>query len=257
MEEAIIKTLEGKTLWITMNRPKQYNAINEDWINGMLDALEEARNNEQIRCVVITGAGKAFCAGGDLGHLSSLHSDEERQAFIAKVGSAAKKIMALPKPVLAMVNGVAAGAGANLMLACDIIYAHESARFAQSFAKVGLMPDFGGLYLLPKAVGIHKAKELMFTADLIGAGEAKELGMVTHVCGDELQSRVNAMAKRLEEAAPLAIRRIKAYLNQPELTLDEVLQAEAKEQTLLMESEDFAEGAAAFKEKRDPVFSGK
>ena len=139
-----------------------------------------------------------------------------------------------------------------------MIYAAEKARFAQSFAKVGLIPDCGGLYFLPKAIGVHKAKELMFTADLISAAQAEAYGMLNHVCcEEELSAAVYAMAQRLTQSAPLSIALIKKYLNNTAMTLDDVLAAEETTQSLLMGTDDCREGIAAFKEKRNPIFTGK
>lgn len=144
------------------------------------------------------------------------------------------------------------------MLACDLGYASEKARFGESFAKVGLIPDCGGLYFLPKAIGVHKAKELMFTGDLIDAATAEKLGMLNHVCSDEsLKAEVYAMAARLASSAPIAIGLTKKYLNNTALTLDEVLNIEETTQSLLMGTDDCKEGIAAFYEKRPPVFTGK
>ena len=144
------------------------------------------------------------------------------------------------------------------MLACDLVYAVDSARFAQSFAKVGLVPDCGGMYFLPKTVGVHKAKELMFTADLINSSQAEQLGMVNHVLPAEvIVQETEKMAERLAEAAPLAIALTKATLNKTDMELDDVLATEATAQTLCLGTADCAEGIAAFKEKRMPVFTGK
>ena len=144
------------------------------------------------------------------------------------------------------------------MLACDLVYAVSTARFAQSFAKVGLIPDCGGLYFLPKAVGLHRAKELMFTADLIDAATAERFGMLNHVCeADALAGEVEKMAARLAASSPLSLALIKKYINNTAMSLDDVLDTEAVAQTLCMATEDCKEGIAAFKEKRAPKFTGK
>lgn len=167
--------------------------------------------------------------------------------------------MRLSKPVIAMVNGVAAGAGFNLALACDIVYSAKSARFAQSFAKVGLVPDCAGMYLLPRVVGKHKAKELMFTADLIGAEEASRLGLVNALADDDkLLEETYAFAEKLKQSAPLALTLIKSTVNRADtLTLDSLLEQEAHMQTVCMQTADHKEGVAAFLEKRPPAFTGK
>lgn len=258
MESAVLYEVKDGVATITLNRPQSLNSMNDALIDGLHDVLDCVEKDDNVRCAVLTGNGKAFCAGGDLPFLNSIASASARRKFIAKVGAVAKRITVIEKPFIAMVNGVAAGAGVNLMLACDLVYAVDKARFAQSFAKVGLIPDCGGLYFLPKAVGLHKAKELMFTADLIGAEEAAALGMLNHVCSeDKLAEDVYAMAQRLAVSAPLSIGLIKKYLNNTSLGLDEILAAEESTQALLMDTEDCREGIAAFKEKRNPVFTGK
>ena len=258
MEEAVLYTVENNVATITLNRPKSLNSMNDGLIDGVHVALDKALADAAVKAVVLTGAGKAFCAGGDLSFLNGLETAADKKAFIAKVGNVAKRITALPKPVIAWVNGVTAGAGVNLMLACDLVYASSKARFGESFSKVGLIPDCGGLYFLPKAVGVHKAKELMFTADLIDAPTAERLGMLNGVYEDwELKDKVYAMAARLANSAPLSIELIKKYLNDVDLTLDEVLNIEETTQPLLMGTDDCKEGIAAFYEKRAPKFTGK
>ncbi len=258
MEDAVLFSVENHVATITLNRPKSLNAMNDGLIDGLHAALDRVEHEADIRCAVLTGNGKAFCAGGDLTFLEGLPDTAARRAFIIKVGSVAKRITTIDKPFIAMVNGVAAGAGVNLMLACDLVYAVDSARFAQSFAKVGLIPDCGGLYFLPKAVGVHRAKELMFTADLIDTQTAERFGMLNHVCSaEELSGEVYKMAARLAESAPLSLALIKKYVNNTAMSLDEVLDTEAAAQPLCMATEDSREGIAAFKEKRAPKFSGK
>ncbi len=258
MENAVLYVVENNIATITMNRPSSLNSMNDGLINGLHEALDKVASDPEVKCAVLTGNGKAFCAGGDLPYLDSIDNVADKKAFIARVGNVAKRITTIEKPFIAMVNGVTAGAGVNLMLACDLVYAVDKARFAQSFSKVGLIPDCGGLYFLPKAVGVHKAKELMFTADLIDVATAEKIGMINHVCpAEELAEAVYAMAARLAKSAPLSIGLIKKYLNNTAMTLDEVLATEETTQALLMGTADCKEGIAAFKEKRNPVFTGK
>ena len=258
MENEVLYAVENNVATITMNRPKSLNSMNDGLINGLHDAITKAAADSEVRAIVLTGNGKAFCAGGDLSYLNSIESSADKKAFIAKVGDVAKRLTTIEKPVIAYVNGVAAGAGVNLMLACDLVYASAKARFAESFSKVGLIPDCGGLYFLPKAVGVLKAKELMFTADLIDAHTAEKLGMLNAVYEDEvLHDKVYEMAARLAASAPLSISLIKKYLNNTALTLDEVLTIEETTQALLMGTDDCKEGITAFYEKRNPVFTGK
>ena len=258
MENAVLFTVKEHVATITLNRPQSLNSMNDALIDGLHEALDKVERDADIRCAVLTGNGKAFCAGGDLPFLEALPDAASRRAFIIKVGAVAKRITAMDKPFIAMVNGVAAGAGVNLMLACDLVYAVNTARFAQSFAKVGLIPDCGGLYFLPKAVGLHRAKELMFTADLIDAPRAEKYGMLNHICpAEELAGEVEKMAARLAASSPLSLALIKKYVNNTAMSLDDVLDTEAVAQTLCMATEDCKEGIAAFKEKRVPKFTGK
>lgn len=258
MEDAVLYAVENGIATITMNRPKSLNSMNDGLIDGLHAALTKAETDEAVRCIVLTGNGKAFCAGGDLSFLNGLEGTAAKKGFIAKVGAVAKRITTIEKPIIAWVNGVTAGAGVNLMLACDLIYASHKAKFGESFAKVALIPDCGGLYFLPRAIGIHKAKELMFTGDLIDAPTAERLGMVNDVIEEEyLKDKVYEMAARLAASAPIAIGLTKKYLNDTGLSLDEVLNIEETTQPLLMGTDDCKEGIAAFYGKRAPVFTGK
>lgn len=258
MSEEVLLEIREKIAYITLNRPQSLNSMNAGLVEGVHLALDQAEADAAVRVIILTGAGKAFCAGGDLTYLETLESTADKKAFIEKVGAMTQKIMHMQKPVIAMVNGVTAGAGVNLMLACDLVYAVDTARFAQSFAKVGLVPDCGGMYLLPKTIGVHKAKELMYTADLIDCATADKLGMINHVCtAATLQEETEKMAQRLAASAPIALGIIKSTLNDRELSLDQVLAIESTAQPLCLATKDCAEGIKAFKEKRSPQFSGK
>lgn len=257
-EPTTLYTTKDGITWITLNRPKSLNSLNDTLTCELLQQLDRAAGDHS-RAVVLTGAGRAFCAGGDLSYLRSLNNIIDAKNFITKVGGLVKRIRSLPKPVIAMVNGVAAGAGCNLALACDIIIAAKSARFAQSFAKVGLIPDCAGMYLLPRLVGLHKAKELMFTGDLITAQTAEQLGLVNQICENEnLQEAVLTFISRLKNSAPLALSMMKQTLNSADLlSLDDLLFEEAALQALCMQTDDHKEGVAAFMEKRPPNFIGR
>lgn len=258
-EKSVLLSCSEKIATITLNRPNSLNAIDQKLAEELLETLEVVKYDQSIRAVVLTGQGRAFCAGGDLAYLESLRDIVTARSFIAQVGRFVSAIMELDKPVIAMVNGVAAGAGFNLALACDIIFCARSARFAQSFAKVGLIPDCGGMYLLPRIVGLHKAKELMFTADLIDAGAAQTMGLINRVIEDaQLAEDTYTFAGRLAEAAPQAIHLIKKTLNRYDrFDLTGLLEHEADMQAYCMQTADHKEGVQAFKEKRKPVFSGK
>lgn len=254
----ILSTSDGIAT-LQLNRPEAMNSLEPEIVEEFMLALEQIQNDNSVRVVVLTGSGKAFSAGGDLNYLVNLTDSITARNFIASVGQLVKRLMSLKKPVIAMVNGVAAGAGFNLALACDIIYCAQSARFSQSFAKVGLVPDCGGLYLLPRIVGFHKAKELMFTGDLIDSETALRLGIVNQVLADgELKAATYKLAARLAQSAPLAIGMIKNMVNQSDtFDLDGTLECEANLQALCLQTEDHKEGVAAFKEKRVPQFKGK
>ena len=260
MEEAVVLYEKiGQIAKITLNRPKALNAMNGELVSMLASRLDDAAKDTDVRIIILTGNGKGFCAGGDLAYLKQLTNVIEARTFIVEVGALVKQIQSITKPIIAMVNGVAAGAGFNLALACDIVFAADTARFAQSFVKVGLVPDCGGMYLLPKIVGMHKAKELMFTADLIGAAKADELGLLNRVIeSDKLESETLAFAEKLLLSAPIALGMVKQTLNGMEdMTLENWLVHEADMQTLCMQTKDHQEGISEFLEKRAPEFKNQ
>lgn len=258
-EKSVVLEKNGGIATITLNRPDAMNSMNQDLVDDLIAALTSVKEDGEIRVVVLTGAGKAFCAGGDLFYLVSLTEPIQAHKFIGQAGKIVALIMEMEKPVIGMVNGVAAGAGFNIAMACDLVIAGKSAKFVQSFAKVGLVPDCGGFYLLPRVVGMHKAKELMFTADMIDAETALRLGIVNTVVDEaELSKTVDALAGRLSAGAPVALSFIKKMVNRSDgLDLDSTLAFEADIQCICMQTADHQEGVRAFKEKRLPVFQGK
>lgn len=259
MEKAVLLETKDRIATITLNRPAALNSLDKAMVDELIAALTAVGEDGEVRAVVLTGAGKAFCAGGDLFYLLSLTNQLAARAFIGQAGKIVSLIMNMNKPVIAMVNGVAAGAGFNMALACDLVVCAKSARFSQSFAKVGLVPDCGGLYLLPRVVGTHKAKELMFTTDMIDADTALGLGVANEVVADEaLADTVRKLAGRLTEAAPIAISFIKKMVNRSgSLDLDSTLAFEEDLQCICMQTDDHREGVEAFKAKRAPRFQGK
>ena len=249
----------GKVGWLYLNRPQAMNGIDAGLIQAFHEALAKLAQDDGIHVIVLSGMGKAFCAGGDVKTITALQEEEAARLFVEQAGSMTAGIMACPKPVIAMVNGAAAGAGFNIALACDLIFAAESAKFIQSFAAIGLVPDCGGHKLLADAVGPYKAKELIFTGRPVTAQEAEKLGFVNAVYSlEDLKEAVHAFAQTLAEKAPLALKHSKALLQEGRgLSMEEVLQKEAAIQAKLMLSADCKEGLAAFFEKRPPLFIGK
>jgi 2-(1,2-epoxy-1,2-dihydrophenyl)acetyl-CoA isomerase len=255
----VILEKENGIATITLNRPKSLNTLHPDLIKELVAALKDVREDKEVKVVVLTGAGKAFSAGGYLPYIETIDNPTDGRAYIASAGEVVTSIVELEKPIIAMVNGVAAGAGFNLALACDIIYCAKSARFAQSFSKVGLVPDCGGSYFLPRAVGTHRAKDLMFTADLISSDTAYQMGFINKVVEDEqLRDETYKYAERLVASAPIPITMIKRIVNMSErMTLRDALEAETDRQSFCLQTEDNKEGVKAFKEKRAPIFSGR
>jgi len=258
----VLESREGAIATIVMNRPDRLNALNVELAEGLLAALERAAGDNAVRCVVLTGAGRAFCAGGDLKMISDACARNARGELEALLRGGLKLVLALarmPKPALAVVNGPAAGAGMNLALACDLRIASDQATFGQNFAKVGLFPDFGGTYFLPRLVGAGHAAEMFYTGDMITAEEAARIGVVNRlVPHDRLTEEARALAQRLAEAPPRAARAVKQVLFESEMAqLERALEFEVQTQLECFFSEDRAEGIKAFFEKRKPVFRGR
>jgi 2-(1,2-epoxy-1,2-dihydrophenyl)acetyl-CoA isomerase len=260
--ETIQLELRGAVALITLNRPDSLNALTSEVGRDFQAAVPEARERG-ARAVVLTGAGRAFCAGGDLREMQKIAAREGRvDAFFDEplrlLNDCILLIRRTPLPFIAAVNGAASGGGCNLALACDLVIAGESARFNQAFIKIGLVPDCGGTFILPRLIGWKRATELMMTGDVVTAGRALELGMINAVVpDDELLARALAMAERLAAAPTVAIGRIKELL-EASATNDyaEQLELERKAQVQTGLTKDFSEGVAAFIEKRPPKFVG-
>lgn len=243
---------------ITLDRPEKKNAINATMWHELLDTLQEVASSPSDRCVVVTGAGGAFCSGADLSDTAG-EARPHQLAAMREVNRVCLALHDLPQPTIAKVGGVAAGAGANLAFGCDLVVASEDARFSEIFARRGLSVDFGGTWLLPRLIGLHKAKELAFFADIISAEEASAFGLVNRlVPAAQLDGFVEDWARRLAGGAPIAVAQTKQMLNRAfEVTLEQALEAEAWAQTVNFGTEDTAEAIAAFLEKRDPRFTGR
>lgn len=259
VENAVLLEKDGPIATITLNRPSVLNAANKALGDGLREALLDVQYDNSVKVVILTGKGKAFCAGGDLGDISGLDTIISTHEFMANAERFPAIIMGMEKPVIAMVNGLAVGFGFNLALACDIIYCSKSAKFSQIFVNVGLISDGGGTYLLPRIVGMHKAKEMMFTGEIIDAETALKLGIVNQVIeDDQLKERTYKLAEKLVKSAPIPIRMIKRLINQSmDCDLGTVLERERDLQTICLQTHDHKEGVRAFLEKRKPVFKGE
>jgi 2-(1,2-epoxy-1,2-dihydrophenyl)acetyl-CoA isomerase len=264
-DEILLERSDGVAT-ITLNRPEKKNALRGEDFDLLGQISQEVTYNTTDRVVVVTGAGDGFCSGADLtGGSGDGGGDLMGGGALAgiirmnKIHGAAISFHRIPKPVIAAVNGVAAGAGCNLALACDIIYAADTARFTEIFAKRGLTLDFGGSYVLPRLIGLHKAKELAFTADIIGAADAERLGLVNKVLpAADLMDGVMELARRLAKGAPVPLALIKESLNRGARSgLEEALAFEGQAQAMCFLTEDTGEAMAAFVQKREPQFKGQ
>ncbi len=257
--------LEGKhegIATLVMNRPDRLNALNGELSMAINDALGRLAQDQSVNVVVITGAGRAFCAGGDLAAIGKGRQSRQTQELepVLRAGmQMVLKMRTMPQPVIAAVNGAAAGAGMNIALAADIRIAAEEATFGQNFARVGLFPDYGGTYFLPQLVGPSKAAELFYTGDMIDAKTALALGLVNQVVpGTQLEATVKALAQKIANGPALAIRAVKkALFASEEKGLAHALDNEVREQIRCFLSEDCSEGIRAFFDKRPPKFQGK
>ena len=259
--EHIVVSEGNSIVTITLNRPDKLNAFIGHMRRDLAEALEHAGSDRSVRAVIITGAGRAFCAGGDVRFMAELMQRHDSEEFARILGAGRRVILAIrqmTKPVIAAVNGPASGAGANLAFACDLRIASTSASFSQSFLKVGLHPDWGGTFFLPRLVTPNKACELFFLGEVIDAAEALRLGIVNQVVEpEELESATTQLAERLCAAPPIALAAAKQAVYASEASsLEEMLRYETEAQLRCFESDDGHEGVHAFLEKREPHFTG-
>jgi 2-(1,2-epoxy-1,2-dihydrophenyl)acetyl-CoA isomerase len=242
---------------ITLNLPEVRNALSVEVRLALGEMFKKLGEEEAVKAIVLTGSGKAFCAGGDIRTMEGETAVSGRLRL--KRGHALiKTMLGLEKPIIGAVNGIAAGAGVSIAMACDLVVASEEARFVLSFSKIGLVPDLGLFYSLPLRIGVARAKELMFFGEVIEAREAERLGMVNRVvAADKLEEAVKTMALRLVNGPGQSYAMIKSALNHWPTDLDSLLEMEATMQAVAFSSRDFEEGRKAFMEKRKPNFQGK
>ena len=255
----ILTEEKNNVLVVTLNRPEKLNCFNREMALQLISVLDEAENNNNIRAIIITGMGKAFCAGQDLSEAIDPNGPGIKKIVGEHYNPIILKIRSIEKPIIGVINGVAAGAGANIALACDIIYASKSASFIQAFSKIGLIPDSGGTYTLPRLVGFNLASALMISGDKLSADDAKNFGIVYKVFDEEnLMELSIASAIKIAAMPTKAIGLTKRLLNktytnslEQQLVLEKNLQIEAAN------TSDYKEGVNAFLEKRSPYFKGE
>lgn len=260
--KCLIYEVEDNIATLTMNRPERLNALGDTLRTDLHDAVTKASDDPNVRAIILTGAGRGFCSGGDVKAMNGAKQRNESPAIMDKVApSRDLTVLAMrdaPKPIIAAVNGPAAGAGMNIALACDIRIASSAARFGETFVRRGLHVDWGGTYFLPRIVGMAKACELIFTGDVIDVEEALSLGIVSQVVEpDNLMDTVRGLARKMAAGPPIAIRLAKrALYHNQECDLRAALEYETYAQNICRETEDAREGIRAFVEKRSPSFGG-
>ena len=256
--ETLIVDQAGPIATITLNRPEARNALDFTMRHELLMALDEIEANPTVRVVILTGAGGNFCSGGDVKNMRQRQTASEGRARVELLNRAVLRLVNFPLPTIAMVDGYAVGAGSNLALCCDLIVAADRAKFGELFCKIGLAVDGGGTWLLPRLVGMARAKELIFTGDIIDAADALRIGLVNRVVhAADLASTTRELAEKIAAGPPLALRLNKQSLNRAASSdLAAALDVEALSQGLAIASDDHREGVAAFFDKRPPKFSG-
>lgn len=249
----------GGVAVITLNRPDKFNSFNRDMAMQLIAELDKANDDKNIRAVLLTGNGKAFCAGQDLAEAMDKNGPGIERIVHEHYNPIILRIRKLQKPVICAVNGVAAGAGANIALACDVVLAGKSVAFIQAFSKIGLIPDSGGTYFLPKLIGFGKASALMMLGDKVMATDAEQMGMIYKVVEDDkLMEIALATATVLSNMPTKGIALTKKLLNEGTTnTLEKQLEREKEEQVIAASTYDYNEGVNAFLEKRQPVFKGE
>jgi 2-(1,2-epoxy-1,2-dihydrophenyl)acetyl-CoA isomerase len=261
-DKAILFAIENEVAWITLNRPEQRNAVNADMRDELIHVFTDARMNAEIRALVVTGAGKGFCTGADLSgprREGPTGPGVTREIMKSSSQRLIRSLWDLEKPVIAAVNGVAAGLGSHLAFACDFVIAASEARFIEVFVRRGIAVDAGGAFLLPRLVGLQKAKELIYFGEDLSAADAMACGLVSKVvAADQLRAAAREWAEKLAQGPTLALGMSKRLLNRSlESDIDTALEEEALAQTIVTQSEDTREGMMAFMERRAPKFKGR
>ena len=263
MENAVVlERREEGIATLVMNRPERMNALNKDLSIALNAALDRVASDPNVKVVVLAGAGRAFCAGGDLAVIGKGRQENnlaELEPILRGGMQMVLKIRTMRQPVIAAVHGAAAGAGMNIALAADIRIASEDATFGQNFAKIGLFPDYGGMFFLPELIGPSRAAEMFYTGEMIDAQTALRLGLVNRVVpAAQLESETRSLAQKIAQGPSVAIEAVKRTLfGSAKERLTKILELEVEQQMKCFRSEDCAEGIRAFFEKRKPSFSGK
>jgi 2-(1,2-epoxy-1,2-dihydrophenyl)acetyl-CoA isomerase len=258
MNTVLLQKEQGVAI-ITLNRPETYNSFNKDMAFALQAHLDDCAQDDAVRCIYITGAGKGFCSGQDLSEAMNPSAEDFERMVRDHYNAVILRLRNIEKPIIAAVNGVAAGAGANLALACDIVLASTQASFIQAFSKIGLIPDSGGTFFLPRLVGMQRAAALMMTAEKVSAADAVQMGMI-YKCmpAETFLADSMQMAVQLAQMPTKGLGLTKKLLNSSyNNDLDTQLNAEMTHQIMAGGSADFKEGVAAFLEKRKPNFTGK
>ncbi len=258
-KNSILLTIENNVAFITLNRPEVFNSFNRQMALTLQTVLDDCETNNDVRAIVLTGNGKAFCAGQDLKEVTDRDANPGFKKILEEhYNPIILKIRSIKKPIIGAINGVAAGAGANIALACDIVIANEKVSFIQAFSLIGLIPDSGGTFFLPRLVGFQKATALAMLGDKISAEEAERLGMIyKHVSSEEFEETIQKYASKLAKMPTKALGMIKELFNASMTNdLETQLALESKLQIEAAQTDDYAEGVNAFIEKRKPVFKG-
>ncbi|GGH40454.1 enoyl-CoA hydratase [Mangrovimonas yunxiaonensis] len=257
---SILLKIENNIAYITLNRPEVFNSFNREMALRLQQVFDECETNPEVRALVLTGNGKAFCAGQDLKEVTSPELNPGFKKILEEhYNPIITRIRNIKKPIVGAINGVAAGAGANIALACDVVVAHEKVSFIQAFSLIGLIPDSAGTFFLPRLIGFQKASALAMLGDKVSADEAEKMGMIYNVFPlENFEEEVNKLALKLANMPTLALGKIKEAFNQS-LTnnLEEQLALESKLQIEAAQTKDYEEGVSAFVEKRKPTFKGK